>query len=110
MYPAMRLSALLCAELTRVCTGKSKGLPRHLARHITTIALTLRNDRLGALLVMSSSEEMIRHLPHNKQEHVSPVEAPYSRLFVGCPLCKLSPQLVAPGKLGIRLDDIRQRW
>ena len=94
MYPAMRLANQLCAELTRVCTGKGKALPRHLARHITTIALTLRDDRLGALLVVSSSEEMIGRLIHNRQENVSPVEALYSRLFVGRPLCKLSPQLV----------------
>jgi hypothetical protein len=94
LYPAMRLSNQLHAELTRVCTGKGKALPRHLARHITTIALTLRDDRLGALLVVSSSEEMIRRLLRNKQTNVSPVEALYSRLFVGRPLCKLSSQLV----------------
>lgn len=94
VYPAMRLSDQLSAELTRVCTGKGKALPRHLARHITTIALTLREDRLGALLVVSSSEEMIGRLLRNKQANVSPVEALYSRLFVGRPLCKLSPQLV----------------
>jgi DNA integrity scanning protein DisA with diadenylate cyclase activity len=37
---------------------------------------------------------MIERLIRNRQEHVSPVEALYSRLFVGRPLCKLSPQLV----------------
>jgi hypothetical protein len=94
MYPAMRLSNQLHAELTRVCTGKNKALPKHLARHITTIALTLRDDRLGTLLVVSSSEEMIGRLIRNRQEAVSPVEALYSRLFVGRPLCKLSPRLV----------------
>ena len=94
LYPAMRLSSQLRAELTRVCTEKNKALPRHLARHIATVALTLRDDRLGALLVVSSSEEMIRRLLRNRQEHVSPVEALYSRLFVGHPLGKLSPQLV----------------
>jgi hypothetical protein len=49
-YPAMRLSNQLRAELTRVCAGKNKALPRHLARHISAIALTLRDDRLCALL------------------------------------------------------------
>jgi hypothetical protein len=72
IYPAMRLSNQLCAELTRVCTDKDKTLPRHLARHITTIALTLRNERLGALLVVSSSEEMIGRLIHNRQAAISP--------------------------------------
>jgi hypothetical protein len=94
IYPAMHLSNQLRAELTRVCIGKGKALPRHLARHITTIALTLRDARLGALLVVSSSEEMIGRLLRNKYANVSPVEALYSRLFVGRPLCKLSPQLV----------------
>jgi hypothetical protein len=55
MYPAMRLSTLLCGELTRVCTGKGKELPRHLARHITTMALTLRDDRLGAILALNTT-------------------------------------------------------
>lgn len=94
MYPAMRLSNQLTAKLTRICTGRNKALAQHLARRITTIALTLRNDRLGALVVVSSSEKMIGHLIRNRQEAISPVEALYSRLFVGRPLCKLSPQLV----------------
>ncbi len=83
LYPAMRLADQLYAQLTRVCTGKGKTLAKHLARHITTVALTLREDRLGALLVVSSSEEMIGRLIRNRQENVSPVEALYSRLFVG---------------------------
>jgi DisA bacterial checkpoint controller nucleotide-binding len=37
---------------------------------------------------------MIGRLIRNRQETVSPVEALYSRLFVGRPLCKLSPRLV----------------
>ena len=94
LYPALQLSNQLRTELTRVCTGKHKALPRHLARHLTTIALTLRDDRLGGLLVVSSSEEMIERLIHHRQEYVSPVEALYSRLFVGRRLCQLSPQLV----------------
>jgi len=94
VYPAMRLADQLYAQLTRVCTGKGKALARHLARHITTIALTLREDRLGALLVVSSSEETIARLIRNRQANVSPVEALYSRLFVDRPLCDLSPQLV----------------
>jgi hypothetical protein len=94
MYAAVRLSNQLCAELTRVCTGKNKALPKDLARYLTTIALTLRADRFGALLVVSSSEEMIGRLISNRQEAVSPVEALYSSLFAGRPLCKLSPQLV----------------
>jgi DNA integrity scanning protein DisA with diadenylate cyclase activity len=92
VYPAMRLSNQLHAELTRICTGKA--LPRHLARQLTTIALALRDDRFGALLVVSASEEMIGRLLRNKHTNISPVEALYSRLFVGRPLCKLSPQLV----------------
>jgi DNA integrity scanning protein DisA with diadenylate cyclase activity len=94
LYPAMRLSSQLRAELTRICTGKDKALPTHLARHLTTIALTLREERLGALLVASSSEEMIGRLIHNREETVSPVEVLYSRLFVGRPLCELSPRLL----------------
>jgi DNA integrity scanning protein DisA with diadenylate cyclase activity len=94
VYPAMRLSNQLRTELTRVCTGKNKALAKHLARHLTTIALTLRDDRLGALLVVSPSEEMIERLIRNRQEAVPPVEALYSRLFVGRPLCKLSPRLL----------------
>jgi hypothetical protein len=94
VYPAMRLADQLCAELRSVCASKSKALPKHLARHITTIALTLREDRLGALLVMSSSEETISRLIRNTQANKSPVEALYSRLFVGRPLRSLAPQLV----------------
>jgi DNA integrity scanning protein DisA with diadenylate cyclase activity len=94
LYPAKRLADQLDAQLTYVCTGKGKVLAKHLARHITTIALTLRDDRLGALFVVSSSEEMIQRLIRNRQENVSPVETLYSRLFVGRLLCKLSPQLV----------------
>jgi hypothetical protein len=94
LYPAMRLSNQLRNELTHVCTGKNKALPKHLARHLTTMALTLRDDRLGALLVVSSSEEMIGRLIRNRQEIISPVETLYSRLFVGRPLCTLSPRLV----------------
>ena len=37
---------------------------------------------------------MIGRLIRNRQEAISPVEALYSRLFVGRPLCNLSPQLV----------------
>jgi DisA bacterial checkpoint controller nucleotide-binding len=94
VYPAMRLADQLRAELRSVCTGRRKTLPEHLARHITTTALTLREDRLGALLVVSSSEDMIARLIRNRQANVSLVEALYSRLFVGRPLCDLSPQLV----------------
>jgi len=79
--------------LTKVCTGKGKGLPGHLAQHMTTMALTLREDRLGALLVVSSSEEMIKRLIRSRQANLSPVETLYSRLFVGRHLCDLSPQL-----------------
>ena len=57
------------------------------------MALTLREERLGALLVVSSSEEMIKRLIRNRQASLSPVEALYSRLFVGRKLCDLSPQL-----------------
>ncbi|MEK6323156.1 MAG: hypothetical protein AABN33_15900 [Acidobacteriota bacterium] len=67
VYPALRLADQLCAELGSVCTGKGKSLPKHLARHITTIALTLREDRLGALLVVSSSEDTISRLMRNTQ-------------------------------------------
>lgn len=94
VYPAMRLADQLQAQLSVFCAGKSKAIPRHLARHLTTIALTLRDDQLGALLVVSSSEAMIGRLIHNRQEKVSPVEALFSGLFVGRPLCSLSPQLV----------------
>jgi DNA integrity scanning protein DisA with diadenylate cyclase activity len=90
----MRLADQLRGELRSVCTGRRKTLPEHLARHIITIALTLREDRLGALIVISSSEDMIARLIRNRQVNVSPVEALYSRLFVGRPLCDLSPQLV----------------
>lgn len=93
LYPAKRLADQLLARFTEVCAGKGKALPAHLARHLTTIALTLREDRLGALLVVSSSEEMIRRLIRNRQASLSPVEALYSRLFVGRKLCDLSPQL-----------------
>jgi hypothetical protein len=94
LYPAKRLADELDIQLASICTGKGKGLAKHLARHITTIALTLRDDRLGALFVVLSSEEMIQRLIRNRQEDASPVETLYSRLFVGRPLCKLSQQLV----------------
>jgi DNA integrity scanning protein DisA with diadenylate cyclase activity len=94
VYPGMRLVEHLSAELLRVCSGKGGRLTKHLARHIATIALTLRDDRLGALIVVSSSESMIGRLIRNRQENVSPVEALYSKLFVGRQLCNLSPQLV----------------
>ena len=94
VYPALRLADQLCAELGTVCAGKGKALVRHIARHITTIALTLREDRLGALLVVSSSEDTISCLIRSRQRSRSPVEALYSRLFVGRPLCSLSPQLM----------------
>jgi DNA integrity scanning protein DisA with diadenylate cyclase activity len=60
---------------------------------MTTIALTLREDRLGGLLVVSSSEDTIERLIRNRQANLSPVEQLYSRLFVGRKLCDLSPQL-----------------
>lgn len=94
MYPSMRLADQLRTELRSVCAGKRNALPEHLTRHITTIALTLREDRLGALFVMSSSKETISRLIRNTQANLSSVEALYSRLFVGRPLCNLSPQLV----------------
>ena len=94
VYPAVRLADQLCAKLGSVCTGKGKARPKHLARHITTIALTLREDRLGALLVVSASEDTISRLIRSRQGNLSQVEALYSRLFVGRPLCDLSPQLV----------------
>ena len=93
LFPAKRLADQLCARLAQVCAGSGKALPGHLAQHLTTIALTLREDRLGALLVVSSSEEMINRLIRNRQANVSPVEALYSRLFVGRKVCDLSPQL-----------------
>jgi len=93
LYPAMRLADQLRGRLTHVCIGQGKALPGHLAQHLTTIGLTLREDRLGALLVVSSSEEMIKRLIRNRQGNLSPVEALYSRLFVGRKLCDLSPQL-----------------
>ncbi|MBA2528075.1 MAG: DNA integrity scanning protein DisA nucleotide-binding domain protein [Pyrinomonadaceae bacterium] len=95
VYPALRLADHLSAELTRVCSGKGKALPKHLAQHLTTIALTLREHRLGALLVVCKSEEMTARLIRDRQLNISPVEALYARLFVGRPLCKLSPQLVS---------------
>lgn len=94
VYPAMRLADQLCAELGSVCANKSKASPKHLARHLTTIALTLREDRLGALLVVLASEDTTARLTRSGQANISPVEALYSRLFVGHPLCNLSPQLV----------------
>lgn len=94
VYPAMRLADQLFDELRNVCAGNRKALAKHLARHITTTALTLREDRLGALLVVSRSEEMIGRLIRNRQTNMSPVEALYSRLFVGRPVCSLSPKLV----------------
>jgi DNA integrity scanning protein DisA with diadenylate cyclase activity len=94
MYPAKRLADQLLTQLTGICPAKRKALPAHLARHLTTTALTLRDDRLGALLVVSSSDDMIGRLIRNRQENVSPVEALYSGLFVGRRLCSLSPQLV----------------
>jgi hypothetical protein len=94
LYPAQRLADHLGALLTPVCAGKGKALPGHLAQHMTTMALTLREDRPGALLVVSSSEEMIERLIRSRQGSLSPVEALYSRLFVGRRLCDLSPQLV----------------
>jgi DNA integrity scanning protein DisA with diadenylate cyclase activity len=94
VHPAMRLADQLCAELGNVCATKGKASPKHLARHLTTIALTLREVRLGALLVVSASEDTIARLIRNRQANISPVEALYSSLFVGRPLCKLSPQLV----------------
>jgi hypothetical protein len=94
LYPAKRLADRLCSLLTPVCAGNGKALPGHLAQHMTTIALTLREDGLGALLVVSSSEDMINRLIRNRQANVSPVEALYSRLFVGRKLCDLSPQLM----------------
>jgi DisA bacterial checkpoint controller nucleotide-binding len=94
VYPAMRLANQLRDELAHVCTGKNKALPKDLAQHLTTIALTLRDERLGALLLVSSSEDMIGRLIRNRQEADSPVEALYSRLFVGRPLCQLSPRLM----------------
>lgn len=93
VYPAMRLADQLLAQLSPLCAGKGDALAKHLAVHLTTMALTLRDDRLGALLVVSSSEDMIGRLIHNRQQNVSPVEALYSSLFVGRPLCSLSPQL-----------------
>ena len=94
VYPAIRLADQLCAALRNVFVNKHKDLPKHIARHMTTIALTLRDDRLGALLVVSPSEDVVARLIRNKRANVSPVEALYSRLFVGRPLCSLSPQLI----------------
>jgi hypothetical protein len=93
LYPAHGLAEQLRALLTKVCTGKEKVLPVHLAQHMTTMALTLREDRLGALLVVSSSEQMVERLIRSRQANLSPVEELYSRLFVGRRLCDLSPQL-----------------
>jgi len=90
----MRLADQLFAELRAVCAKNRRALAKHLARHLTTTALTLREDRLGALLVATASEEMIGRLIRNRQANVSPVEALYTRLFVGRPVCSLSPQLV----------------
>ncbi|MGA8594820.1 MAG: hypothetical protein WB676_08760 [Bryobacteraceae bacterium] len=94
VYPAMRLADQLFAQLTRARGRKGKRFHRHLAQHMTTIALTLREDRLGGLLVVSSSEDMIARLIRNSHASASPVEALYSRLFVGRRLCYLSPRLV----------------
>lgn len=94
VYPASCLADQLCAALRNLCESKNKGLPKHIARHMTTIALTLRDDRLGALLVVSTSEDVVARLIRNKRANLSPVEALYSRLFVGRPLCSLSPQLI----------------
>lgn len=90
----MRLADQLFGHLTRARGRKGKRFQRHLAQHMTTIALTLREDRLGGLLVVSSSEDMIARLIRNSQASASPIEALYSRLFVGRPLCYLSPKLV----------------
>ena len=75
VYPGMRLVEHLSAELLRICSGKGGPLTKHLAQHITTIALTLRDDRLGALIVVSSSESMIGRLIRNRQGSLSPVES-----------------------------------
>ena len=93
-YPAQRLADELRDRLTQVCAGNRRALPGHLAQHMTTIAHTLREEGLGALLVVSASEEMIDRLNRNRQADASPVEALYSRLFVGRKLCDISPQLM----------------
>jgi DNA integrity scanning protein DisA with diadenylate cyclase activity len=94
VYPGLRLADQLSAQLARICTDKRKALSKDLARHLTTIALTLREDRLGALLVVSPSEHTVSRLTRSRRGKVSPAEALYSRLFVSKPLCKISPQLV----------------
>ena len=75
VYPAMRVADQLRTESGSVCVSKSKTSPKHLARHLTTIALTLREDRLRALLVVSAPEDTIARLVRNRQAIVSPVEA-----------------------------------
>ena len=94
LYPAQRLADQLRGRLAQICVRRGKALPRHLARHLAIIALTLREDRQGALLVVSSSEAMINRLIRNRQTRLSSVEALYSRLFVGRKLSDLSPQLI----------------
>ena len=82
LYPGKRLADELRARLTLLCTENGKALPAHLAQHLALMALALREGRLGALLVVSSSEEMIKRLNRNRQSNLSPVEALHSRLFV----------------------------
>jgi hypothetical protein len=93
VYPAKRLNDRLCAELQTICNPNRKALPEQLAHYLSTTALTLREDGLGALLVVSRSEQVISNLILNKQMNVSPVEDMYSKLFVGRPLSSLSPKL-----------------
>lgn len=93
VYPAKRLFDQLLTHLSRVCDNKSDDWRKHLAHHITIIALSLREDRLGGLIIVASNENAITDLTGNMQANSSEVEKLYSQLFVGRQLCEVSPRL-----------------
>lgn len=52
--PARRLFDQLLMLLSDLCNAKNKTLPRHLAQHLATIGLTLRDDRFRSNVTVMS--------------------------------------------------------
>ena len=94
LYPAFALATQLLDELRLICPQSSEAHRRRLSDHLVTTALSLRDDRLGALFVVGKSDHAVSALTKSKQSKPPPVEALYSRLFLGKKLTAIAPQLM----------------
>jgi DNA integrity scanning protein DisA with diadenylate cyclase activity len=94
LYPGRTLATRLFEELRLLSSRYSELHWKALANHLTITVLTLREEGLGALFVVTGSEDAVKTLTKGKRYNQSSVEFLYSQLFQGRNVLSISPQLL----------------